>query len=60
LSERTGFSVAGIIKWEQGQREPTLTNAHKLAVALGVDCTAFTGEGEEKPVKRGRGRPKGK
>jgi transcriptional regulator with XRE-family HTH domain len=57
LAKKAGVSEPGLIKWEQGEREPGWSNVLALAQALGVTCEAFT----QPPAEReppGRGRPK--
>jgi transcriptional regulator with XRE-family HTH domain len=41
LAEKAGVSVQGLIKWEQGTREPGWASVLALAKALGVSTEAF-------------------
>jgi transcriptional regulator with XRE-family HTH domain len=41
LANRAGLHRFGISKLELGLREPTWATVQALALALGVDCTAF-------------------
>ena len=56
LATKAGMrSEAGIRNLEQGIRSPGWDTVLALAEALGVDCTAFTAEPEERePAKPGR------
>src|SRR5689334_11739691 len=60
LADKAGMHQFGVAKLEQGLREPSWATVQALAEALGVDCLAFTGKGENgesRPEKRGPGRP---
>lgn len=59
LAERSGVPKGTIRNLEQGRRKPNLETAQKLAVALGVDCTAFLEEPTTEVVKS-PGRPRRK
>jgi transcriptional regulator with XRE-family HTH domain len=48
LAAKSGLSRGAIRDYEQGKRKPTLESAVKIADALGVDCTAFTGSKKRK------------
>ncbi len=54
LAQKAGTSVGNVRNYEQGIRLPSFPAVVKLAAALGVECTAFSGcedvAGEE-PVK---------
>src|SRR5262245_27425572 len=57
LADKAGLSQRAVSHWEQGLREPVLSNLVALSEALGVDCTAFL----EAPAGRppaGPGRPR--
>jgi transcriptional regulator with XRE-family HTH domain len=41
LAEKAGTSQKAISWWETGEREPSISNLHKLCVALGVSCQVF-------------------
>lgn len=51
LAERAGCKQAAISMWEAGERDPGWSEVQALALALGVDCTAFTDAPEPKPGK---------
>jgi len=59
LAQKGGFSVGNVRNYEQGRRLPSFPIVVKLAEALGVDCSAFSGcsdviAGEvEKPAAKG-------
>ena len=62
LAKASGISLGAIRDYEQGNKEPKLSSAQKLARALGTDCTAFEGtiraeQEEEKPIGRPRKKP---
>lgn len=48
LAKRCGFHQSAIGHWESGRREPSLTNASKLANVLGVTLDALAGISEPK------------
>jgi transcriptional regulator with XRE-family HTH domain len=56
LAERAGMHLHGISKLEQGDREPSLATAAKLAAALGltVDDLLQAAAGSEPAIGRGR------
>jgi transcriptional regulator with XRE-family HTH domain len=69
LARASGVSLGAIRDYEQGSREPMLSNAQKLASALGVSLDAFSAVellappvapsrklGEKAPEKPRRGR----
>lgn len=63
LAEQAGVKVGTLRNWEQGRREPLLSAAARLAVALGVELGELIPTGEEvaptEPPKRGRPRKTG-
>jgi transcriptional regulator with XRE-family HTH domain len=59
LAKRTGLTKQAVSRLEQGDREPTWTTVQRLALALGVDCTAFVDPAltlppEPPPARMGR------
>ena len=58
LADKIGVHVDAVARWEQGRREPSWATVLALAVALGVDCMAFTAPPAEGAEPRGRGRPR--
>src|SRR5947209_3130224 len=56
LADKAGLKIGGIRDIEQGRRMPMFDTAQALAVALGVDCTAFT-EPPSGPYTPRPGRP---
>jgi transcriptional regulator with XRE-family HTH domain len=59
LAKKCGLSQAGLLKLENGERQPAWDTVQKIALALGVECTAFTDSSiqlpeEQEPKKRGR------
>jgi transcriptional regulator with XRE-family HTH domain len=61
LAKLTGLSKQAIFRLEDGQTEPTWRTVQLLALALGVDCRAFSDPGLELPeveAARPVGRPK--
>jgi transcriptional regulator with XRE-family HTH domain len=57
LAEKSKIPIGTIRDYEQNRREPLLSTAARLAGALGVDCTAFTQEPDEREPA-GPGRPR--
>jgi transcriptional regulator with XRE-family HTH domain len=60
LAKRSGLSKQAVSNLELGEREPTWQTVQLLAVALGVDCTAFVDPSLQPPASepaRPRGRP---
>jgi DNA-binding XRE family transcriptional regulator len=69
LATKSGMSLGAIHDYEQGNREPSLRSAFKLADALGTDCRAFadcedmradakaSANGGKRPKKPARGKP---
>src|SRR5438046_1815979 len=67
LAQRAGMHRLGVAKRERGLRGPTWATVQALARALGLNCLAFTDEGERPapappegerpPVKPRAGRP---
>jgi len=56
LAEKAGCNANTIAKMERGEQEPAWPLVLRLAAALGVDCTAFSGddvlgESAKKPAK---------
>jgi transcriptional regulator with XRE-family HTH domain len=60
LAERAGFNQRTISHWEQGQREPLLSNVQALAQALGVECAVLCAARVAVPTPAPRGRPRQK
>ena len=61
LAKLSGVSKQALSNLESGVREPTWDTVQKLALALGVDCTAFADQALTLPDQapaRPRGRPK--
>ena len=61
LAENAGVPVSTVRGYENGQREPSLSNLLRLARALGVSLAAFEMEIEEekpKPKRRKKKPPK--
>jgi transcriptional regulator with XRE-family HTH domain len=61
LAKKTGLSAQAIAVLERGGRDPSWTTIQKLALALGVDCRAFTDPGMALPepaAPKPRGRPR--
>jgi transcriptional regulator with XRE-family HTH domain len=57
LAEKAGLSAGSVANLEQGFRGPAWDTVQALALALGVDCRAFTeavGSAEQAPAHRGR------
>jgi len=53
LADKAGLSAGGIAQLETGRREPSWATVQAIAAALGVDCTAFSGQPEaKKPTKK--------
>lgn len=46
LAHAAGVSSGAILRWERGQRGPTLEHALKLAEVLGVDLGTLVGKRE--------------
>ncbi len=61
LARKTGLSKQAVSQLELGEREPAWRTVQLLALALGVDCSAFLDPDltlpEEEPA-RTRGRPR--
>ena len=57
LAKESGRSLGAIRDYEQGNREPSLKAAVRLADALGVDCTAFT-DGKSDSARKPHSRPR--
>src|SRR4051794_35932266 len=62
LAEAAGLSQGTVSALERGAYDASWPTVKKLATALGVDCTAFTGEDGPAAAApaRNRGRPKTK
>jgi transcriptional regulator with XRE-family HTH domain len=62
LAELAGLTHQAMSLLESGQREPNWQTVQRLALALGVDCTAFTDPElqlpEAKPPKKPGPKPK--
>jgi transcriptional regulator with XRE-family HTH domain len=61
LAKRSGITKQAVSRLEKGEREPSWETVQRLALALGVDCRAFTDPDlklppEAPPAKRGRPR----
>jgi transcriptional regulator with XRE-family HTH domain len=54
LATASGVPVGTIRDYEQNKRDPLLSNAQRLAAALGTDCAAFDLKPKRKP-KKGKG-----
>lgn len=52
LAEKSGIPLGTLREYEQNRREPLLSKACKIAVALGMPCDAFCPK-EEPTKKRG-------
>jgi transcriptional regulator with XRE-family HTH domain len=60
VAKQTGISKQALSLLELGEREPSWDTVQKLALVLGVECTAFMDEGLSLPEiepSRGPGRP---
>jgi repressor LexA len=49
LAEKAGVGQKSISWWENGEREPSISNVQKLCTALGVTCDVFF---DQKPAKK--------
>ncbi len=61
LAKKSGLTKQTISRLEMGEREPNWGTVQLLALALGVDCTAFKDTGLELPdvePSAGPGRPR--
>ena len=65
LAEAAGMPLGTIRDYEQGKRDPLLSNAQKLAAALGISMDRFSDSSPEAPQstdgrlpKNSRGRPR--
>jgi transcriptional regulator with XRE-family HTH domain len=52
LADVAGTSQKAISLWEEGKREPALSNIKKLCTALGVTCEAFFADDGPAPKKK--------
>jgi len=52
LATAAGLSISAVREYEQGLKEPVLSNAQRLAVALGVTVNDLLAESEEAAPKR--------
>jgi transcriptional regulator with XRE-family HTH domain len=59
LAAASGVPVGTIRDYEQGKREPLLSNAQRLARGLGVSVAAFNGP-EAEPARKSRSKRKEK
>jgi transcriptional regulator with XRE-family HTH domain len=57
LAEVSGVPVGTIRDYEQGKRDPLLSNAQRLARALSISLDVFPVAEEAPPAKRGRKQP---
>lgn len=48
LSELTGFHVVSISRWRNGHSTPTISDAERLASALGCEKSALWPDDDEK------------
>jgi transcriptional regulator with XRE-family HTH domain len=61
LAKAANVPVASLRSWEQGKREPLLSTAARLAVALGCTVGQLAGtEPEPGPTEEKKGKAKGK
>jgi transcriptional regulator with XRE-family HTH domain len=60
VAKRSGLTKQALSKLELGEREPNWETVQRLALALGVDCSAFVDAGLQLPPETEapqRGRP---
>src|SRR5262249_25533599 len=58
LAEKAGLHLHGVTKLEQGDREPALATAAKIAAALGVTVDELMRPAGPTEPSRSRGRPR--
>jgi transcriptional regulator with XRE-family HTH domain len=57
LAKRSGITKQAVSRLEKGERDPNWETVQRLALALGVDCRAFTDPDLQLPEAAPPGKP---
>jgi transcriptional regulator with XRE-family HTH domain len=57
LAKRSGITKQAVSRLEKGERDPNWETVQRLALALGVDCRAFTDPDLQLPEQAPPGKP---